>query len=495
VNEADTQAGDALAGRVRSAVFWRSGTQIVAQIISWGSTLAVIRILDPSDYGLFAMTSVILVALTFLNGHGFASSLIQAETVDPIRVRQVFGMLLLLNVALALVQILVAPLAAHYYGQPQVAAMLRWQSLLYLATPFTVLPECLMSRNLEFRTPAIASIFSATCGAATAIGMALSGHGVWALVAAPIVIFWSRALFLTIATRFLVKPLFDFKGAADMFKFGGAILAAQGFWIIQSQSDVFIGARVFDPHKLGLYAEALFLTQIFATRFVPPLNEVAFPVYSRIRERDGSLSWSFLKAVRMIFLISCPVYFGLAMTTGPAVETLFGPKWLAMIPLVKILALAMPIVTLQILFAPAINALGKPGVTLRTSMTGAVLMPTVFLIAIRFGPIGLAWGWLIAFSVLFLVTFNNARSHIGINAKDMFAAVWPGLSTSAVMAALVWLVDQRLPPLPAPLHLATLALIGGISYVALLSLLARGAFEEVLRLVFRREAPAPIDAA
>jgi O-antigen/teichoic acid export membrane protein len=67
--------------RVKSAVFWRSGTQILSQLISWGSTLAVIRILEPSDYGLFAMTSVVLVFLNFLNGYGFVSALIQSEKV------------------------------------------------------------------------------------------------------------------------------------------------------------------------------------------------------------------------------------------------------------------------------------------------------------------------------------------------------------------------------------------------------------------------------
>ena len=38
------------------------------------------------------------------------------------------------------------------------------------------------------------------------------------------------------------------------------------------------------PHRLGLYTTALFLTQILAAKFVPPLNEVAFAAYSRIQD-------------------------------------------------------------------------------------------------------------------------------------------------------------------------------------------------------------------
>src|SRR4051794_36963426 len=84
----------ALGEQVKGAVLWRSGSQIVAQVLSWGSTLFVVRILDPADYGLFAMTQVVLAFLTFLNGYGFASSLIRAESIEPHRLRQTFGLLL-----------------------------------------------------------------------------------------------------------------------------------------------------------------------------------------------------------------------------------------------------------------------------------------------------------------------------------------------------------------------------------------------------------------
>ena len=391
---ADPAPVSGLGDRVRSAVIWRSGTQILSQLVSWGSTLAVVRILDPSDYGLFAMTSVVLVFLNFMNGYGFASAIIQAEKVEPIRIRQAFGMLLLTNAGLAAIQLTIAPLAAAYYGQPEIAALLRWQSLIYLATPFLVLPEALLSRELDFRRTAIATLVSTLLGAAVAIGTALSGWGVWTLVAAPIFIFWSRAAVLCAVTRFAYLPSFDFRGAGSIFGFGISLLASHGFWVVQSQSDIFIAGRTLAPHNLGIYAEALFLTQIFATRFVPPLNEVAFPAYSRLQRDPAALADAFAKAARMVLLVAFPLYFGLAVTAEWAVLTLFGPKWAEMVPLVRLLSLAMPVLTLQILFAPALNAVGRPDRTFRVSLAGAVIMTGCFAIGAQWGEMGLAMGWL-----------------------------------------------------------------------------------------------------
>ena len=491
-------AQEEFGNRVKSAVFWRSGTQILSQLISWGSTLAVIRILEPSDYGLFAMTSVVLVFLNFLNGYGFVSALIQSEKVEPIRIRQAFGMLILLNAGLAAIQFFaVAPLAAAYFGEPVVADMLRWQSLIYLSTPFLILPEAMLTRNLDFKKPAIVNLTSAFIGAAVALGMAFGGYGVWTLVFAPIAIFWTRSIALMIATKFWIAPSFNFSGAGGIFSFGTAMLAAHGFWIVQSQSDIFIAGRAFDNHNLGLYAEALFLTQIFAAKFVPPLNEVAFPAYARLQNDRAALSAGFLKAVRLIMLIACPLYLGMAVSAQPFVDVLMGPKWTEAAPIVAILALAMPVMTLHILFAPALNALGLPNIVVRNSIFGAILMPAVYLFAVQYGAHGLAWGWLIAFPILLAFTIYQARPHIGFSISGLLATIVPGLVAAAIMAALVWgtdhlLLTQLWPDIPALLHLVALVAVGGLAYTALLWFGARQTFMEVVNLLVRRKPPEPV---
>ncbi|WP_417622598.1 lipopolysaccharide biosynthesis protein [Parasphingorhabdus sp.] len=487
-------ADNSFGSRVRSAVFWRSGTQILSQVVAWGATLAVIRILNPEDYGIFAMTQVVLVFLSFLNGYGLVSSIIQAEKVEPIQIRQAFGMLLLLNGGIALLQLILASFAAEYYRQPIVADLLRVQALIFLATPFMALPEALMIRDLEFKKPAIINLISAVVGAITALYCAYNGYGVWTLVYAPLAIFWSRGICLVIAVKFYILPTFNFKGARSMFGFGATLLASHLFWTIQSQSDIFIAGRYLDPHDLGLYAEALFLTTIFAAKFVPPLNEVAFPAYSRLQSDPRALAWSFLKAIRLIMLISCPLYLGMAVTAYPLVETLFGTKWIEMSPFVAILALAMPVMTLQILFTPANNALGRPQITARTNMFGAILMPLTFLIGIQYGVYGLAWSWVIAFPLLTIFTFSQSNRYIGITAGDIGKAVWPGVSASVAMAAIVYLADHLLPEMVVYTRLAILVVTGGLAYVGLLYILAKPTLLEVVGLIVRRKPPEPSPA-
>ncbi|WP_238550553.1 lipopolysaccharide biosynthesis protein [Blastomonas sp. AAP53] len=485
---------------MRSAVFWRSGSQIVSQVVMWSTTLAVIRLLDPADYGLFAMTQVVMVMLAFLNGYGFASSLIQQERIDTFRVRQAFGLLLILNVGIAAIQFIAAPAVAAYYQQPQVTDLLRWQTVMYLATPFVAVPEVLMSRALDFRRLAIVNFISAFVCAITSIVCALAGWGVWTLVAAPTAMVWTRAIGLCIAQRFIVWPSFDFRGTRAMLGFGGAMLVSHLLWSIQTQADVLIAGRVLDPHALGLYAEALFLAQLFSAKVIPPLNEVAFPAYARLQSEPARLQAAFLKAIALIMLISCPVYAGLAVTAPEAIYTLFGPKWLEMVPLVQLFALSMPFMTLHVLIAPAVNALGHPQITVQGSAFGAVFMPVVFLIAVQFGVTGLALGWVIGMPVVLGFNLWLSCPVIGVRVRDVLMACAPGVAACGAMAALVWtmrvgLADSLSNGLPEVIaRLALLAGIGALSYFLLLRILAPQMLSDAIGLL-RRQTPALDDMA
>jgi O-antigen/teichoic acid export membrane protein len=479
-----------LTHRVRGAVLWRSGSQIASQLVTWTATFMVIRLLNPSDYGLFAMTQVVLMFLSLMNGYGFANALVRSDKVTPLEIRQMFGLLILLNGGLALGQLLLAPLAAAYFRQPLVETLLRVQALLYVATPFIALPQALLSRRIDFRAQGVTSLVSALLSAATALVCAWAGWGVWTLVAAPLVLFWTQAIGLTSVARSLVWPSFRFAGAGHHIRYGGAMVAIQCFWFLQSQADVFIAGRLVVPHQLGLYTISLFLTQILAGKFIPPVNEVSFAAYARIQDRQDALAAAFLKTVRLVMLIALPFYFGLATVAEPVVLTVLGSKYAETIPLVRTLAMAMPFLTLQILFAPATNALGRPRAALRVAMAGAAIMPLAFLIGCRYGTLGLARAWLFGFPILTAATVAMSLPVIGARPAGLVRAVAPGLLAGAAMAATVAGLGAMLPLMAMPVRLAILAGTGVCVYAGLLFLFARSLVEEVLGLALGRS-PAP----
>ena len=479
------------ATRVRSALAWRWGTQVLAQAITWAATFLVIRILDPADYGLFAMTQAVLTALAFLNGYSFATSLVQSREITDRRVSQVFGMLIVANVAIAGAQFLLAPTAAEYYGQPLVTDMLRIQAVIFLATPFIALPSALLARRIEFRNQGLVNLLCAVTGATTALSLAWLGFGVWALVYAPIAMAVVRAIGLTISARLLVWPSFDFRGAGDIVSFGGALTLCQLLWIIQSQSDIFIAGRAFDPHDLGIYTTALFLVLIISGKFLPPINEVTFPAMSELDKAGQPLAPFFIRMLRTVALVTAPLYIGLSLTAEATVLTVMGDKWAEMIPIIAGLAIAMPFFALQIVCSPATNAIGQPRIYVASSAFGAVVFPLVFYFGIANGPMGLVQAWWIAAPSLLMVTLALTLPAIGVRAGSLIREMAPVLFASGTMALVVFAARTQMDPLPAPAQLALMAAIGGATYGLTLWRLWPDILRETWGMLRKQDAEAP----
>jgi O-antigen/teichoic acid export membrane protein len=185
-------------------------------------------------------------------------------------------------------------------------------------------------------------------------------------------------------------------------------------------------------------------------------------------------------------LVTCPLYLGLSVVAADFVAVVLGAKWQAMAPLMAILALAMPAQTLYILFAPAVNATGHVRVTARASLLGALIMPPAFLVGLQWGATGLAYAWLLAFPLLPLVIFLQARGTLRICARELAGAVAPGLLASGAKALAVVLAGRGLTAF-APWQRLTFEIGAGAAvYAVLLTLFWRATLLEVVGLVLRR---------
>jgi len=474
-----------LRARVRTAVIWRSGSQIAAQILVWCSTFVVIRLLDPSDYGLLAMTQVVTAFLMMLNGWSFAGALVRDGEISEHRVRQVLGLLLIVNGLLALIQFVAAPMVAAYYRHPTLAAMLHVQALLYLTIPFIAVPMALRSREIDFRSQAKVYFFASILSAAAQLAAAFAGFGVWTLVVGPMVLYISRAVGLAVATRWLVWPTLDLRGTGGVWRYGGVVILGDLLWFIYSESDIALGGRVLPAHEIGLYSTALFLVQLLNAKFLPALNEVGFTAFARIQNDARAVAWNFVKAVRLVMLIGLPFYLGLAAVAGPFTDVLLGEKWTEAAPIIRLLALAMPMVTLQVLFAPATNALGYTGRAMAASVIGCLVMPAAYVVGLRYGVTGLALAWLLAFPLVTVATITISIPVLGLSWSDLGRAIRPGLVAALLMAGIVVGVDMAIPVATALPRLAMLVALGILAYGGLLRLLFPETIRELLALARR----------
>ena len=104
--------------KVLSALRWSAATRLVGQAVSWTMTIFVIRLLSPSDYGVLAIAVILPSALYLLNDLGLDVVLVQRLAPGEEFRRQVFGVVIAVNLLCALMLITTAPLVAAFFSEP-----------------------------------------------------------------------------------------------------------------------------------------------------------------------------------------------------------------------------------------------------------------------------------------------------------------------------------------------------------------------------------------
>ena len=170
-------------------------------------------------------------------------------------------------------------------------------------------------------------------------------------------------------------------------------------------------------------------------------------------------------------------------TETALVAVVLGDQWVGIAALLPTLALAMLLLTLQILFAPATNAAGHPGVALRISIWGSILMPAACLVAMPWGLPGFAWAWVAAMAMLLAITMASSLPLLGLSARDVTMACLPQLAAGLAMGGLLWAIDGHVFWPTEPLRLCALVAGGLLLYPAILMLIAPERLREAVRLV------------
>ena len=139
---------DLMKERIAKSVFWMGWSKGVVQVCAFLSTVLVARLLDPSDFGLIALTGIWIGSLTLLAEMGLGAIIVQFRDLDDRELNCCFWIAFgaslvgygLLNAA--------APMIAWWFGTPMLTEVLRVVSLTLPLTGLRIVPDSLLRKSL-----------------------------------------------------------------------------------------------------------------------------------------------------------------------------------------------------------------------------------------------------------------------------------------------------------------------------------------------------------
>lgn len=474
-----------LRSQALSGFRWTASVRLASQLITWGITLAVIRLLTPADYGLLAMATVFVSFLSMFSELGLGAAVVQKADVDEPLLRRVFGVILVIHFSLAALLVLAAPLIAGFYDEPRVIPVIRALSLQFVLAGFAVIPDAQLQRKMEFRNRSLLDLCNAVLASLTTLSLALAGAGVWALVVGSLISQLGKTVGLNWLSPFSRWPDFSLTGMRSLLRFGGSFTAIQVFWMFLSQIDILICAKWLGNEILGIYSVAMHLASLPSQRLSGLVNQVAFPTFSRMQHDLHKVGENVLMGTRVLSFFAFPVLWGMSSIAPEIVQVILGAKWAASTVPLQVLALIIPLRMVANFVATAIQGVGRSDIVLRNVIWASLLMPPAFIIGVNEGGLlGLCLAWLVVSPLVFLQGMMRGLPVLQLRLVQLAIAMLPAAVASLGMYAVVTATRHFLPGnQESVLHLLILLGMGGVSYSALSWGLNRPGTREVLDLL------------
>ena len=234
-----------LVNKAMSAFRWVAALRFLGQLVSWLSTIIVIRFLAPEDYGIISLAEVLRTFLSFFSIMGLGQGLMKVKDLTPALVQQTLGLLVLINVGLFLLQFFSAPYIASFYDTPELTLVLQILAFSYLFVPWTSIPNSLIARELDHRKTSQVTLVSNVLASIISLTLAYLGYGYWALVVAIIFTMVFNCVCFNLIHSYPRLPSFNFTGTREVFSFGAFIAMSDIFFVAYNKVDVAIAGTDF----------------------------------------------------------------------------------------------------------------------------------------------------------------------------------------------------------------------------------------------------------
>jgi PST family polysaccharide transporter len=418
-----------LAVRGGAATVTAAGLALAAQVVS---TVTLARLLTPADFGVVTMVTTFSLLLCSFGLNGFSEAIIQFEEID----HQTASNLFWLNTGAALVLAILFAAAgsvlARFFHNPLVTGVAAALSIGIVISAASVIHLALLKRAIRFVGISGNDFIGRAMNTAVSILLALKGWGYWALVAGII----AQQVSVTVGALCLCPwipslPRRTGKTSA-MVRFAAKVYGQFAAYYSQQNVDNLLVGWRFNAVALGFYKKAFDLFALTASQLTAPLNNVALAALSRLNQDRDRFRRTLASSLGMVAFVGMAASADLTLVGRDVVRLVLGARWAESGRIFEIFGPGIGAMLLYSTVGWIHLPIGKPGRWLRWSLVALAFTLSSFLVALRWGPSGIAAAWSISYWILLIPCFWYAGRPIGFGVSDLIGAIWKYIAAALI---------------------------------------------------------------
>jgi len=427
-------------------VKWIGVSQLVKILAQIVTIFYLTRIISPNEYGLLAMTAIVMNLAIIFSDMGTASAVIQKQNITIGFYNLVYKINICIGILVLGVIFLCAPIVVEYFGRSELYGLLYFLSIIFPITALGIVHRAKLEKEQNFKLLAKIEIFSSTTGLVVAIIMAHLDFGVYSIVTQMVV----SALLISISCRFLsgVKlSLFDSYKNEDLkhiYHFSGSLLGFNLINYFSRNLDVILIGKYFSSAVLGAYSIAyrIMLFPVQSMTFV--VSRALLPHISHDLSNFDVIRYNYFNCIFIICMLTAPLMFGISALSNDFVALFFKDEWAGVTIILCWLAPSAIIQAILSTSGAVFTAFQRTNWLFLLGCVGALIYSCAFFIGAQYNIEIFAKMYFIAnilnfFPVMFLV-----GKILKFSLKDVFLVIYKTIIPALFMFLVLYVVNLYL---------------------------------------------------
>lgn len=444
---------------------WAVAMRWAIRLLGLVSVAVLARVLHPEDFGIMAMSMLLVGALATFGELGVGSMVIREAHVSHADLHTAWTLRLAQQLVLAALVAALAPLAAWHFREPRVTAVVYLGALSLAINGLENIGVVLLRKELDFAADFRYQIAVKIVGVIVTIALALALRNYWALALAQPVSAIANVVVSYVVARF--RPRLGLASWRRYLGFSMNMVLANIARFGYNKADVFLVGTVTNAGQMGLYNVAAELSAMPSRELTSSVGRALFPSLARHRRERRDVRAPFLQVVSSVAALCLPIGLGLWVVADDAVAVLLGARWRDAGNLMRYLAIYGTLTSMiDIMLGHVLIVSGHERRQTVVFWVRCALLVAGALAGMPWGAEGIALGAMVSGFAMFAVGIVVLDATLGTRPSQYVAMLWRPVAASLIMAGVVNALVQV--DLPVPLRLLACVAQGALTYVAAL---------------------------
>jgi O-antigen/teichoic acid export membrane protein len=408
--------------KVMRGAIWMVALRMCVKGIGLVSTLILVRLLSPDDFGVMALASSVFALVELLRAFGFETALIQNQNAGRAHYDTAWTLQVVFSLLAAGVVLLLAGPASWYYHDNRLDGLLRVMALVFLIGGFINIGIVEFRKGLWFSREFVLQISTKILAFLVTIGLAYYWRSYWALMTGML-----TSQLTSLALSYALhpyRPRVSVTAWRELFGFSGWLLFNNFLTFLGQHAQNFLLGFLTDSRRVGIFAIGYEIATMTSTELIAPINRATYPGYAKVGGDRAGLARMYLDTISAIALLAFPTSIGIAATAQWIVPVAFGENWVEAIPVIQMVSIGGLFVAHNTNGTYIYLVLGRQNITSKLiAFNLLVYLPLLVYLTEVYGLEGAALAYLLSSALVFPIWLAQILNMLKISIRRFLVAI------------------------------------------------------------------------